>query len=269
MPELPEAEAARARIARGALNRTIERIDLGEVSHMELPDDAARKRLIGTQLTRTHRHGKYIFVGSVTGPWLHIHLGMAGSIRICEAGADLPKYVRLTIVFEGNTRLHFRDPRKFGHIEVVEDVDAFIADKGLGPDALTIGDNAFAATIGATRGAVKSALLSQQKLAGVGNLWADEALFRSGIHPEARACDLGSDRIQSLHSAVTSTLQAVVDTDATYSKLPEDWLIHRREDGAACTRCDGTITKKTVGGRTSYHCPDHQVGVSNPAQAQS
>jgi len=260
VPELPEAEAARKRIADGVLHRTIEGFALGEVSHMDLPDGDARARFIGTQFTRTHRHGKYIFVGSKNGPWLHIHLGMAGSVRVMQADEEEADYIRLTVQFEGGTRLHFRDPRKFGHVQVVEDVEAFIADKGLGPDALSIGDNAFATNVGGTRGAVKSALLSQKKLAGVGNLWADEALYRTGIDPETTARDLPDDKVRALHGTVRDVLQAVVDTDATYSKLPGDWLIHHREDGADCTRCDGTITKKTVGGRTSYHCPDHQVG---------
>ncbi|MEM8653980.1 MAG: DNA-formamidopyrimidine glycosylase family protein [Pseudomonadota bacterium] len=260
MPELPEAEAARQRIADGALHRTIKDIALGDVTHMDMPGKAARNRFVGTQFTRTHRHGKYIFVGSKDGPWLHIHLGMAGSVRVMEAEETEAKYIRLTVTFEGGTRLHFRDPRKFGHVQVVEDVDAFIADKGLGPDALSIGDNAFAQAVGGTRGAVKSALLSQKKLAGVGNLWADEALYRTGIDPEAVARDLPSEKVQDLHGAVRSILQTVVDTRATYAKLPGDWLIHNRSEGAGCTRCDGTIMKKTVGGRTSYHCPGHQVG---------
>lgn len=260
MPELPEAEAARKRIADGALHRTIEGFSLGEVSHMELPSEAERGRFVGTQFTGTRRHGKYIFVGSKDGPWLHIHLGMAGSLRVTTDGDDLPKYIRLSVTFEGGTQLHFRDPRKFGSVHLIEDVDAFIEEKRLGPDALTVGDNAFADTIGKTNGAVKSALLSQKKLAGIGNLWSDEALFRTGIDPAAKANALAADKINDLHGAVRSILQAVVDTNATYSKLPDDWLIHHREDGADCTQCDGTITKKTVGGRTSYHCPDHQVG---------
>ena len=226
----------------------------------DLPGEDACQRFMGTQFSRTRRHGKYIFVGTKDGPWLHLHLGMAGSIRVMDADEADADYIRFTVQFQGGTRLHFRDPRKFGHVQVVEDVDAFIAQKGLGPDALTIGDNAFITNVGGTRGAVKSALLSQKKLAGVGNLWADEALYRTGIAPDAKAADLASDRVQRLHGAVRDILQSVVDTDATYSRLPADWLIHNRADGAACTRCDGTITTARIGGRTSYHCPDHQVG---------
>lgn len=260
MPELPEAEAARQRIEAGALNRTITGVSLGEVTHMDLPDERERARLIGTQLTRTRRHGKYIFAGSKDGPWLHIHLGMSGSLRVMEANEAEANYIRFSVEFEGGTRLHFRDPRKFGHIELIDDVDTFIEAKRLGPDALRIGDNAFAARVGATRGAVKSALLSQKKLAGVGNLWADEALYQTGIDPGTRACELSSESVARLHRTVQAILRAVVETDATYSKLPDAWLIHRRKTGASCARCDGgRIAVKKVGGRSSYHCPAHQA----------
>ena len=262
MPELPECEAARNRIEAGALNRTIERFALGEVSHVELPTKAERDRFLGTQFTRTQRHGKYIFVGSADGPWLHIHLGMSGSVRVMDTTEPPADYVRFTIEFEGGRCLHFRDPRKFGLIELVEDVDDFIAKKGLGPDALKIGNNAFADVIGTTRGAIKSALLSQKKLAGVGNLWADETLYRSGIDPEVRADTLSSDEIRTVFAELRHVLETVVGTNADYSKLPDDWLIHHRKDGDTCPGCGGKISKKTVGGRTSYFCSDHQVRTS-------
>lgn len=262
MPELPECEAARKRIASGALHRTIEGFVLGEVSHMDLPNEAERERFIGTQFTRTRRHGKNIFVGSVDGPWLHIHLGMSGSIRVMDDSDDLADFIRFSVKFEGGQSLHFRDPRKFGQISLVEDVDDIIEAKDLGPDALQIGDNAFADVVGSTRGAIKSALLSQKKLAGVGNLWSDEVLFQVGIDPSAQACDLDSGQINRLHQTLQDILNAVVETDATYSKLPGDWLIHHRKDGEDCPRCGAPLSKKTVGGRTSYFCPDHQVGAS-------
>ena len=259
MPELPEADAARRRIADNCLHRTIVGFTLGEVTHVDLPSEAERARLIGTQFSQTRRHGKYIFAGSKDGPWMHIHLGMSGSLRVYDDGDTPPDYARLTVVFEGDRRLAFRDPRKFGHVKIVEDVDDFIAAKGLGPDAMQIGDNAFAQAIGRTRGAVKSALLDQGKLAGVGNLWSDEALYRTGIMPDTKASDLGSDRIAHLHRVVQNIMGHVMEKNADYSQLPRDWLIHNREAGAGCPRCGGTITKKTVGGRTAYHCPDHQT----------
>jgi formamidopyrimidine-DNA glycosylase len=260
VPELPEVEAARARVEAGALNRTVEAVSTGEIRHVKLPPRKALEQFVGTRFTEARRHGKYLFIGSKSGPWLHIHLGMSGSLRLTEEGEDTPKYARLTFAFEGGRQLHFRDPRKFGRIEVIEDVDAFIEAKGLGPDAQKIGDNAFAARVGGSKSAVKTVLLNQRKLAGVGNLWADEALYQSGIDPAVRADELTGARMRKLHKTLHDVLRSVVATDATYSKLPGDWLIHHRKAGDDCTRCRGTIAKKKVGGRTSYHCPDHQHG---------
>ncbi|SLN09561.1 Formamidopyrimidine-DNA glycosylase [Roseivivax jejudonensis] len=258
MPELPECEANRRRVEADCLNRTIERVELGEVTHMDLPGDNARGRLTGRQFTETRRHGKAIFAGSETGPWIVVHLGMTGSLRPYDAGGKEPDYAKVTFVFEGDRRLAFRNPRKFGTMAVIDDPDAYIAEKRLGPDALDIGANAFADVMGRTRGAVKSALMAQTKLAGIGNLWSDEALYRAGIAPETRADALGPDRTARLHEAVHDVLGHLVSADADYSQIPDDWLFPHRTSGAACPACGGRIEKSKVGGRTAYACADHQ-----------
>ena len=259
MPELPEAESNRRRIETGALNRTIERVLLGnDTKHVELPGPDARERLVGRQFSEARRYGKYVFAGSKDGPWLVIHLGMAGSVRVYDEEDGRPDYARLVVEFEGTRRLAFRDPRKFGWVKVVEDPSEEIGRRGLGPDALSSGRDEFADAVGASRGAMKSALLDQKKLAGVGNLWADETLYRSGIAPDAVARDLSGDEITSVHTAMGEVLNGVCDTNADYSKLPNGWLIHRREEDAACGRCDGKIGKAKVSGRTTYFCTAHQ-----------
>ncbi len=259
MPELPEAEANRRRVEDGALNRTIEDVRLGrDVEHVELPSAKARQGFAGGRFTMTRRHGKYIFAGSRSGPWIAVHLGMSGSLRVHDGDDTVPDHTRLTFVFEGERRLSYRCPRKFGWVRAIDDVDAFVVQQGLGPDAMEIGGDAFADTIGSSRGAVKSALIDQKKMAGVGNLWSDETLYRTGIAPDAKGTDLGGNRLGDLHGAMRDVLGGVLDTDAQYDALPGDWLIHNREDGTDCPRCGGTIRMKKVGGRSAYHCPDHQ-----------
>ncbi|WP_179381453.1 Fpg/Nei family DNA glycosylase [Jannaschia marina] len=259
MPELPEVEALRRRIEDGALHRTIARVRPGnDTAHIEVPDAAGRKRLEGRQFSRATRHGKYLFAGSDGGPWLALHMGMAGSVRLYDDGDAQPDYARLIVEFEGDRRLAFRDPRKFGWARVIDAPEDEIAARDLGPDALAIDAETFAQRIGQSRGAVKSALMAQEKLAGVGNLWADETLYQTGTHPETRGTDLGDGKLSDLHTAMRRILTGVCDTNATYSDLPDAWLIHRRETGRACSRCDGTLTSEKVGGRTSYFCPSHQ-----------
>ena len=259
MPELPEAEANRLRIARDCLNRTIEAAEPGDdTDHIELPGDNERGRLVGHQLTRTHRHGKLIFAGSGAGPWIAVHLGMTGSLRPFDADDGPPDYAKFVIRFEGERRLAFRCPRKLGWVRVVDSPQAEIDRIEFGPDALEISRDAFVEVIGTSRGAIKSALMQQKKLAGIGNLWSDEILFRLGIDPQRKGTKLDEGQLGEMYDAMRDILRAVVDTQADYSKLPECWLIHTRDEGAECPQCGGTITRTKVGGRSAFHCTRHQ-----------
>ncbi|MEM8824927.1 MAG: DNA-formamidopyrimidine glycosylase family protein [Pseudomonadota bacterium] len=260
MPELPEVEAFRRRIENGALNRTIAAVRLGnDITHIELPGAQDRARLEGGQFTEARRHGKYLFAGSTSGPWLALHMGMAGSVRAYDASEHSPDYARLIVEFEGDRRLAFRDPRKFGWAKIVEAPEDEIEARDLGPDALDIDAGVFADRLSGGRGTIKSALLDQSKLAGIGNLWADETLYQTGLHPETKIGALTDDHIADLHRASTRILRGVCDVNAHYRKLPDAWLIHRRQVGRACSRCSGEITKTKVGGRTSYFCSAHQT----------
>ncbi len=260
MPELPEAEANRRRIEDKCLNRTIEEaVPGGDVTYIELPGNNERGRLVGRQFTETYRHGKLIFAGSKTGPWICVHLGMTGSlIPFDEEKDEQPGATKFLIRFEGQRALAFRCPRKLGWLRVVDTPEAEIERIGFGPDAMAIGEDDFIDVIGSTNGAVKSALIEQKKIAGVGNLWSDEILFEIGVMPDQKANDLDENILRKMYAVMQDKLQTVMDTDADYSQLPDDWLVRHRKTGAKCRRCDGTIMKKTVGGRSAYYCADHQ-----------
>ncbi|MEW4449257.1 DNA-formamidopyrimidine glycosylase family protein [Qipengyuania sp. JC766] len=260
MPELPESDAMRLVIERECLHRTIETVELGDdTEYIDLPGANARQRLVGRQFTETGRHGKFIFAGSKTGPWMAVHLGMTGSLIAFDHPDDPPDYTKFLIRFEGDRRLAFRCPRKLGRVEIFDDPDAFVAEGGYGPDALSIDRATFREVVGSTNGAIKSALMSQKKVAGIGNLWSDEIDYRMGLDPERTASALSDDCLDRMYDAMGDVLCAIMETEATYSKLPEDWLVRNRKAGKTCPECGGTIAKKTVGGRTAYWCPDHQT----------
>ncbi|KLE35672.1 Fpg/Nei family DNA glycosylase [Aurantiacibacter luteus] len=260
MPELPEAQTNRQRIEDRCLNRTIEAVELGDdVTYIELPGDNERRRLVGHQFTQTRRHGKLIFAGSKTGPWICVHLGMTGKLLPFDAPDEAPDYTKLLIVFEGDRRLAFRCPRKLGWVRVVDSPEAEIARIGFGPDALTISRDDFVALMGKTSGTIKGALMAQRKLAGIGNLWSDEILFQTGWHPETVAKTIDDDALGTMFDCMREVLVAVCKTGAQYKKLPKDWLIGDRKAGKPCPRCDGTIAKVKVGGRSAYYCDTHQA----------
>ena len=261
MPELPENEAQRLMLTRECLNRTIERVELGDdVTYIELPGDNERGRLVGRQFTQARRHGKNIFAGSKTGPWIAVHLGMTGWLIPFDAHDDPPDHTKLLFVFEGDRRLAFRCPRKLGHIKVIDDPDDYIAQNDLGPDALSIERDAFADVVGGSRAAIKSALMAQEKLAGIGNLWSDETLFHIGIAPTVRANTLDRAKLDTLYDTMRELLKKGVEVEADYAQLPGDWLIRHRDEGGECPRrgCGGTLQRTKVGGRSAYHCDTHQ-----------
>ncbi len=261
MPELPENEAQRLTLERECLSRTIEQAALGDnITSIELPGDNELGRLKGRQFTETRRHGKNIFAGSKNGPWITVHLGMTGWLIPFDAPDDPPDHTKFLITFEGDRRLAFRCPRKLGHVKVIDDPDAYIAEQKLGPDALDITQTGFCEMIGGTRSAIKSALMAQDKLAGIGNLWSDEILFQIGIGPERRASELGDGKLEEAFETMRRLLQKGVAVEADYAQLPDDWLIRKRDEGGDCPRngCGGTIRRTKVGGRSAYHCDRHQ-----------
>ena len=259
MPELPESDAMRLVIERECLNRTIERAELGEdISYIELPGSNELGRLAGHQFTRTDRHGKFIFAGSKSGPWIVVHLGMTGKLIAFDAPDDPPDYTKFLVRFEGDRCLAFRCPRKLGKVAVIDDPKEFISDGGYGPDALEIGRDAFMETVGGTNGTIKSALMSQKKLAGIGNLWSDEIDFQLGLDPQRKANELSEECLDAMYDTMREVLRGVLDTEAHYQKLPDSWLIRHRKVGADCPRCEGKIAKKKVGGRSAYYCISHQ-----------
>ncbi|KAA9007029.1 Fpg/Nei family DNA glycosylase [Histidinibacterium aquaticum] len=260
MPELPECEQNRRRVEAGALNRTITAVRLGnDTKSVDLPGAEERSRFEGRQFTEARRHGKAIFAGSATGPWIAVSLGMTGSLRVWDEADGPPDYTRITFEFEGGARLGFRCPRKLGSVTVIEDPDRYIEETGLGPDALEASAETLADRLGTGKGAIKSALMSQKKIAGIGNLWSDEALFQCGIAPDAETGSLSDDQRLKLTRTAQDVMQTILDIDTDYSRIPDDWLKPHRTAGADCPRCGGTIEKMTVGGRTAHYCNRHQA----------
>ena len=259
MPELPENERQRRMLESECLNRTIEKAEIGsDADHIELPGSNSLGRLKGHRFSEARRHGKNLFAGSQSGPWIAVHLGMTGWIVAFDAPDDPPDYTKLLITFEGDRRMAFRCPRKLGHVRVIDDPDEYITQQDVGPDALDIGRAKFCETIGKSRARLKSALMDQSRMAGIGNLWSDEILFGIGVHPERRGIDLSDDQLDELFDMMRAKLEKGVEVNADYSQLPTDWLIPNRDEGGDCPRCGGTITNTKVGGRTAYFCDSHQ-----------
>lgn len=261
MPELPEVETYTRYFARHALRQRIVRIDVRDERILgEIRKETFVRKLKGRRFTEVRRHGKHLFARaarrSEPDVWLHLHFGMTGDLAYTRG--ELPRFARVVFDFENGSRLAFEDMRLFGVADLVSDPDAFIGDRGLGPDPLQLTQKQFAALLERRRGAIKPLLMTQEVIAGLGNLYVDEILYQTGIHPR-RAVDRMTDAEgKAVFAAMRRILRATIARHAREAGLPADSLIHHRETGERCPRCGGTIQRAVVFGRTTYFCAKHQ-----------
>jgi formamidopyrimidine-DNA glycosylase len=267
VPELPEVELYTRYFARHALQQRIAKVRvLDERILGAVRKDAFARMLRGHTFTRVRRHGKHLFADA-GGVWLHLHFGMTGDLSYSRSrrpggrpgGVPPPRFARVIFDFDNGASLAFEDMRLFGVVDTTPDPEAFIEQHALGPDPLTLRLPAFRRLLATRRGAVKSTLMSQDVIAGIGNLYADETLFQTSIAPRRPVDRLSPSEIATIFTTMRKILLTVIDLKEHDRDYPPRYLIHHREEGAHCPRCGGTIAKSVVFGRTTYSCARHQT----------
>ncbi len=250
MPELPEAERARLQLER-VLGREIVAVDDRDtyVCRPHAPGEIAAA-LVGRRLTGTHRRGKFLWADTDgDGPELGLHLGMAGRIAVDEPPAPRG-WDRFVLEFADGGRLALRDKRRLGRAVLAPDFSH------VGPDAAEVGREAFRARVGRGTAPIKARLLDQSAIAGVGNLLADEALWRARLSPLRAAGDLSVEELDRLRRELRAAVRSAIRLGGTHTG---DLIPERRRDGH-CPRCGTGLARGVVGGRTTYWCPVCQPG---------
>lgn len=258
MPELPDVELQRRYLAATALRReisTVESMDSGMLDGVS--ESTLRRRLLGSTLVDTHRHGKWC-LAQLDGDrgWLGLHFGMTGVLAAWRTNAPVsPPHLALRLVFNDGTHLDDRTSRRLGHIALADHVEGFIEARDLGPDASQLDGALLGELCNASRSGIKALLTDQSQLAGLGNIYADEILFMARLHPEAPARGLDDDQRTALLSSTTRVLRTAIEGGADPDRMPSSWLLPLRREGAPCPRCGGCIQRIRVGGRATYLCP--------------
>lgn len=258
MPELPDVEVFRRYFEKTALDQEIkdvraEKSVLEGVSETDLQETFA-----GKKFSSARRHGKYLFAGTGGAePWLVMHFGMTGFLTYYQSGQQASKHPRMHVSFTNGWHLTFDCRRKLGRIRLAADIGGFIRDMQLGPDALDekVDFGEFERRLTGTRGYVKSALMNQSVISGLGNIYTDEILFHAGIHPKQKLADISANVMETLYQSMHHVLSAAIEAGAEPERMPADFLIRRRQPGAACPRCGSPVEKIAVSGRNGYCCP--------------
>lgn len=259
MPELPDVQVYRQYLASNALHQRIRAVRVSAAGILAgISGKTLRAKLEGRELVATRRHGKNLFVRVAGDGWLVLHFGMTGELRYFGAPQSTPKYTRLRLDFANGHHLAYLDMRKLGKIRLVDDVDAFIAEQKLGPDALGLDLAAFRRALDGRRGKIKAVLMDQAVIAGIGNIYADEVLFAAGIDPRARTERLADAMIRRLHKAVRAVLEKAIDSHADAQRMPRSFLLPHRTRGGKCPKCGNPLRRIELGARTTHFCPRDQ-----------
>jgi formamidopyrimidine-DNA glycosylase len=255
MPELPEVETFKRYLDSTSLHQRISVVDVRSAYVVKdvSPRELAR-RLKKRSFESSRRHGKHLFVRTDGKSWLRLHFGMTGSVQYLRPDEQPPKTARVIFRFANKRLLAFDDQRKFGEVGLSRNVDEFLRNRGIGPDALDISLLQFKTILGKHRGAVKAILLNQKLIAGVGNLYADEILFRARMQPATEAASLRDKRLRRLFRAMRYVLEKAIALKTDFDRLPTSWLLTHRGKRGQCPRCSRALKSATIGGRTSWFC---------------
>ena len=262
MPELPEVEILRKYFEEVALNQEIQGVEFHD--HLDkifaTPRNILRERLVGSSFTTTTRIGKYLFAKISKGGWLHLHFGMTGDLQLLNQTDELPKYTRFVLLFKNGERLAFRDLRKFGVIELVEDPAQYQQDRKIGPDLLEITPGEFVAGFRGRKAPIKTLLLQQDKVAGIGNWIADEMLYNAGVHPQTKADKLSDEELSRLYHEAVEIVRKAIKHDTHYGDFPKNFFANYRSKGAVHPdHPHSPVQSLKVGGRGTYIVPEKQV----------
>lgn len=271
MPELPEVETIARGLAQRITGDVIDSVWIGKKKEIlksrasEIATALERSRIV-----RVHRMGKHIVFdlqdgagGKRSGQWI-VHLGMTGRLQVCDPKAEIEKHTHAILSLTSGRELRFVDPRRFGRlsIDAAGDFDA----GGLEP--LEIDLDRFTALFRGRKTPIKSALLNQRLLRGVGNIYADESLFRAGIRPRRRAAGITRENLGKLHAAVKevlgeaiavggSSISDYVNADGAEGFFQHQHRVYGRE-GESCFVCKTAVKRIVIAGRSSHYCPKCQ-----------
>jgi len=282
MPELPEVETIARGLAKRVTGDVIESVWIGRKKE-PLKSPAAEMALILEQsrIAEVHRMGKHIVFEldrpavtsggsnrrrikiSAKAQWI-VHLGMTGRLQVCELQAEVVKHTHAVLKLSSGRELRFVDPRRFGRMSVaaIAEFDA------TGIEPLEIDVEHFAKLFRGRKTPIKSALLNQKLLRGVGNIYADESLFRAGLRPRRRAASISRESLAKLHAGLQAVLKEAialggssvsdyVNADGEEGFFQLEHRVYGRE-GARCRVCKTPIKRVIIAGRSSHYCPKCQ-----------
>ena len=270
MPELPEVETTVRALRRPLVGQVITAVRNSWPRHIATPTlSELQMRINDTRIEAISRRAKYLVFHLSQGETLVIHLKMTGHLFVTIAETPIDKHTHTIFELANGQELRFRDMRKFGRVYLVHDPQKLFSKLGPEPLAESFTANQFQDRLNGRSRSLKPLLLDQTFIAGVGNIYADEALFEARLHPERKADSLTVAEIKALHTAIQKVLQLGIERegasisdyikpDGSKGDMQNAVAVFRRT-GRPCYRCGNSIRRIVIGGRSTHFCPNCQT----------
>ncbi|MBD3321734.1 MAG: DNA-formamidopyrimidine glycosylase [Chitinivibrionales bacterium] len=259
MPELPDVEVFREYLETTALYKPIARVevDSSRIFNGISPQLFADK-LAGRKFIASSRRGKHLFAHTDSNGVVVLHFGMTGFLKLVHNRDERPKHTRVAFGFTGGSTLAYSCTRLLGKVAYADDEASYVEQKELGPDALAIEYDHFREIVEKSRSGIKSTLMDQTRIAGLGNIYSDEIMYQAGVHPSEPARNLDHAQVKKLFSSMNRVLEVAIRHKANPDEFPSGYLLPHRNAGDHCPRCGSVVRKMSSGGRSARYCPKCQ-----------
>ena len=257
IPELPEVETYKRYFDSTALNQVIESVKIIDDRILLVSKQSFKKAVIGSKFIQTVRHGKYL-LAKIKNNFIVFHFGMSGDLEYYSSNEKEPKFSKVIFQFNNGYSLSYISIRMFGKLDIVDSLEALRKKRKLGPDAITMSFDEFQDTLKKRTAIMKSALLNQSIFCGIGNIYSDEILFRTRIHPKRKIDSLNEIELQNLFKSIKDVLDYGIKHEGELSTYSQSFLIPHREKEENCPNCGSSIERYEISGRHGFFCPTCQ-----------
>ena len=259
MPELPEVNTFQQYFDKTALQQKISKAKVyDDKIFRNIEGEIFEEKLKGRTFVSSYRRGKYLFGKLDNDHHVLFHFGMTGDFKYYQDEMDQPRHERFVFIFGNGFRLGFDCPRKFARILYLENLEDYIEKVGLGEDALVISENDFIQKMKGRKTSIKGFLLNQKLLAGVGNLYADEILYQTKIHPASKVNALKPRHKKAIYKTMRDILTTAINRTAYYKDYPDNWFFEWRVEGQKAPKGKSIVTIEKIAGRTTYFFEGYQ-----------
>lgn len=260
MPELPEVHNFKQYFDAAAIGQRVSHLEIHDARIIRnMPGPAFADALKGRTITGSIRRGKYLFAQLDNDHDVLLHFGMTGDLNLYQDPEDRGRFEKFAFHFTDGNILGFEDSRLFARILYLEDREAYILEKKIGPDALDLELQYFLNKMKGRKTTIKGALLNQSIVAGLGNLYVDDLCYQLNLHPATRVTDLTEAQLTTIHAKIVEMMVFATENAPYYRDYPDKWFWHTwRKEGAKDPETGGEVKITKVAGRTTYYVEGRQ-----------